>query len=284
MNITKKLILGDCLQIMKKMEDESVDLIYLDPPFFTNKDYEIIWGDEEEKASFEDRWSGGRIHYITWLKDRVEEMHRILKDTGSIYLHCDWHANAYIRVHILDNLFGKNNFRNEIIWCYNGPSNVKKNFPQKHDTIYRYSKSNDYTFNKNAILRPYDLATLKRRQYAETKQKGIKFKGKEQSEYAKGSVPFDWWNDIFSGGQMSAKERIGYPTQKPEALLERIIKASSNEGDVVLDPFMGGGTTMAVAERLNRNWIGIDQSEQAYKMTELRINKLTTNNEKTNIR
>jgi len=199
------------------------------------------------------------------------EMYRVLKDTGSIYLHCDWHANAYIRVYILDNLFGENNFRNEIIWCYNGPSNVAKNFPQKSDTIFRYSKSNTYTFNKKSILRPYDIATLKRRQYAETKKKGIKFKGKEHTEYEKGSVPFNWWNDIFSGGQMSAKERIGYPTQKPEALLERIIKASSNEGDIILDPFVGGGTTVAVAEKLNRDWIGIDQSVQAVKVTQQRL-------------
>jgi DNA modification methylase len=266
-----QLITGDNLEIMRSMPSESIDLIYLDPPFFSNRNYEVIWGDENEVRSFRDRWSGGMQQYISWLYERVFEMHRLLKPTGSIFLHCDWHADAYIRVQILDRLFGDNNFRNEIIWCYNGPSNVSKAFPQKHDTIFRYSKSNDFVFNKDSILLPYNLATLNRRKYAETKKKGIPFKGKEQAEYEKGKVPFDWWIDIHSGGQMSRKERIGYPTQKPEALLERIIKCASNEGDIVLDPFLGGGTTVAVADKLGRQWIGIDQSTQAIKVTELRI-------------
>lgn len=269
-----QLILGDCLEVMRKMDSESVDLIYLDPPFFSNRNYEVIWGDKGEVRSFEDRWSGGIDHYIAWLKERVAEMHRLLKPTGSIYLHCDWHANSYIRVYILDKLFGQNNFRNEIIWCYNGPSNLKTSFPNKHDTIFRYVKSNDnILFNKDEILIPYSEETLKRRTYAETKKKGIKFKGKDIEEYQKGMVPFDWWNDIPSGGQMSRNERIGYPTQKPEKLLDRIIKASSNEGDTILDPFVGGGTTVVVADKLNRNWIGIDQSVQAIKVSEMRIDK-----------
>ena len=178
-----------------------------------------------------------------------------------------------IRVEILDKIFGSNNFRNEIIWCYNGPANSTKVFPQKHDTIYRYTKGNDFVFNKEDILIPYDEATLKRRSYAETKKKGIPFKGKDVEEYSKGRIPFDWWDGIHSGGQISVNERLGYPTQKPAALLERIINASSNEGDVVLDPFIGGGTTIAVADRLNRKWIGIDQSVKAVKLSELRLNK-----------
>lgn len=268
-----QLILGDCLEVMRKMDSESIDLIYLDPPFFSNRNYEVIWGDKGEVRSFEDRWSGGIDHYISWLKERVSEMHRLLKPTGSIYLHCDYHADAYIRVYILDKIFGMSNFRNEIIWGYNGPSNLKTSFPNKHDTIFRYSKSSVITFNKDEILIPYSEETLKRRTYSETKKKGIKFKGKDLSEYNKGMVPFDWWNDIPSGGQMSVNERIGYPTQKPEKLLERIIKASSNEGDVVLDPFVGGGTTVVVADKLKRNWIGIDQSVQAIKVSEFRLNK-----------
>jgi hypothetical protein len=174
----------------------------------------------------------------------------------------------------LNKLFGANNFRNEIIWCYNGPSNLKTSFPNKHDTIFRYVKSSESNiFNKNSILIPYSEETLKRRTYAETKKKGIKFKGKDIEEYQKGMVPFDWWNDIPSGGQISRNERIGYPTQKPEKLLERIIQASSNEGDTILDPFVGGGTTVAVADKLGRNWIGIDQSVQAIKVSEFRLNK-----------
>jgi len=268
-----KLILGDCLEVMRQMESESIDLIYLDPPFFSNRNYEVIWGDKGEVRSFEDRWAGGIDHYIAWLKERVMEMHRLLKPTGNILLHCDWHSNAYIRVYILDKLFGKNNFRNEIIWCYNGPSNLHTSFPNKHDTIYRYAKSEQaIVFNKNDILIPYSEETLKRRTYSETKKRGIKFKGKDYEEYLKGMVPFDWWNDIPAGGQMSRNERIGYPTQKPEKLLERIIQALSDKGDVVLDPFVGGGTTIVVADRLKRNWIGIDQSVQAIKVSEMRLN------------
>ncbi|MDI9356171.1 MAG: site-specific DNA-methyltransferase, partial [Chitinophagaceae bacterium] len=224
-----KLILGDNLEILRTIETETVNLIYLDPPFFSNRNYEVIWGDNGEVRSFEDRFSGGIDHYIAWLKERVIEMHRILKQTGSLFLHCDWHANAYIKVYILDKVFGDKNFRNEIIWCYNGPSNTSKNFPSKSDTIYRYSKSDNFIFNKESVLIPYDQGTLERRKYAETKKKGIKFQGKPYNEYFNGKVPFNWWIDIPSGGQMSSKERLGYPTQKPEKLLERIITCASNE-------------------------------------------------------
>ena len=123
-----RLILGDNLEIMKTLESESVDLIYLDPPFFSNRNYEIIWGDAGEIRSFKDRWSGGIDHYIAWLKERVELMHRLLKKTGSIFLHCDWHADAYIRVHILDRIFGMRNFRNAIDWCYNVGGKSKNQF------------------------------------------------------------------------------------------------------------------------------------------------------------
>jgi DNA modification methylase len=141
-----KLLLGDNLEILKTIETESIDLIYLDPPFFSNRNYEVIWGDAGEVRSFQDRWAGGIDHYIAWLKERVAEMHRILKPTGSIFLHCDWHANAYIRVDILDRIFGMDNFRNEIIW--KRAETVKGNFGQgkksldyNTDTIFYYSKS-----------------------------------------------------------------------------------------------------------------------------------------------
>ncbi|MDR1810153.1 MAG: site-specific DNA-methyltransferase, partial [Prevotella sp.] len=128
---TNKLILGDCLSVLQSIPDKSVDLVYLDPPFFSNRTFEIIWGDDGEKRSFEDRFAGGIDHYISWLKIRVRQMHRVLKDTGNIFLHCDWHASHYIKSQILDDklLFGNNNFRNEIIWCYSGPANVKNRFP-----------------------------------------------------------------------------------------------------------------------------------------------------------
>jgi hypothetical protein len=149
-----------------------------------------------------------------------------------------------------------------------------KAFPQKHDLIFRYSKTNKFLFSKDEILIPYSEATLKRRTYAETQKKGIQFKGKNHNEYLKGRIPFDWWDDIPAGGQISRKELIGYPTQKPEALMERIIKCASNKGDTILDPFVGGGTTVTVAEKLGRKWIGIDQSVQAVKVSELRLDKM----------
>ncbi len=146
-----KLILGDCLEVLQKLEPESIDLIYIDPPFFSNKTYEIVWGDKGEMRSFEDRFSGGIDHYISWLADRVRAMYKLLKPTGSIFLHCDWHANAYIRVIILDKIFGANNLRSEITWqrqtAKKGSQFEKKSFGHSSDTIFWYSKSNQYTFH-----------------------------------------------------------------------------------------------------------------------------------------
>jgi len=271
-----RLILGDNLEIMKTLESDSVDLIYLDPPFFSNRNYEVIWGDEGEIRSFKDRWSGGIDHYIMWLKERVIEMHRVLKRTGSIFLHCDWHAQAYIRVGILDKIFGINNYVNEIVWCYTAPANVKNRFPKKHDTIYFYSKSKSYHFSTDGIKIPYNQSTIDRTSHSVGKVH-FKYKGDAEERHKNrldvdGKVPEDWWTDI-SRVQGNAAERIGYPTQKPEALLERIIKCASNEGDIILDPFMGGGTTIAVANKLKRQWIGIDQSVMAVKVTEQRLHK-----------
>jgi DNA modification methylase len=272
---------------MKTMEDETVDLIYLDPPFFSNRNYEVIWGDEGEVRSFQDRWAGGIDHYIAWLKERVVEMHRVLKPTGSIFLHCDWHANAEIKVDILNKLFGRNNFRNEIIWHYGSRlmhNNKKLNC--KHDTIFFYVKS-----EKTIITTPSEIWT--KEEFIKTKRQAVhkdddgreyiwqdagKGKSKAYKRYldevlTKGKAVDDvWFYPILTS---SDKERIGYPTQKPMALLERIITLASNEGDLVLDPFMGGGTTIAVADKLHRKWIGIDQSVQAVKVTELRLHRQT---------
>ena len=254
-----QLILGDNLEILKSLSSESIDLIYLDPPFFSNKNYEIIWGDKGEIRSFEDRWAGGIDHYISWLKERVAEMHRLLKPTGSIYLHCDHHANAYIRVYILDKLFGNNNFRNEIVWYYGGGGTSKKQWSRKHDMIFFYTKSNNWIFNTDIVRERYKW------------DRGQKRADGSKRDLKKGKLPDDIFH--FHGVMPWAKERIGYPTQKPEKLIERIIKASSNENDVVLDPFLGGGTTVAVADKLNRQWIGIDQSVQAIKVSEMRLHK-----------
>jgi len=310
------------LEIMKLLEEESVDLIYLDPPFFSNKNYEVVWGDDDEVRSFKDRWAGGMEHYIGWLKERVVEMHRILKPTGSIFLHCDWHADAYIRVDILDKVFGMGNFRNEIIWKRtNAKSNATKSFAVLVDTIFFYSKSDK--FKLNLIRGDYSQEQMLR--YKQQDGKGVyrcddltapgkgrqfiwrgvhpgnnrswRFSEEAMEElitqdlivYQKdgrprkdglkkylseteGALIGNLWDDIDRVANTSA-ERIGYPTQKPKALLDRIIKCASDEGDIVLDPFVGGGTTCAVAHRLNRIFIGIDQSYIAVKVTEQRLNK-----------
>ncbi len=315
MNNINQLILGDNLEILKNMPADSVDLIYLDPPFFSNRNYEIIWGDKGEVRSFEDRFSGGIDHYIGWLKERVIEMHRILKPTGSIFLHCDWHADAYIRVHILDRVFGQNCFISNITWKRTTAKSNSKSIANNTDTIFFYSKTNQqYTYNqiylalkeemvkshyssKDENGRFYTMDNLKApgkgytydwngvignwRCPIETMQEyeknnRIKYTKNGVARYvryldeSKGTVIDNFWQDIFPVNSQ-AKERIGYPTQKPEKLLERIIKMASNEGDIVLDPFVGGGTTVAVADILGRNWIGIDQSVAAVKVTEMRM-------------
>ena len=317
-----QLILGDNLEVLRKIDSESIDLIYLDPPFFSNRNYEVIWGDTGEVRSFQDRFSGGIDHYIAWLKERIEEMHRILKPTGSIFLHCDWHANAEIKVFILNKLFGTNNFRREIIWQrHNAHNDAKKKLAVLTDTIWYYSKSDIFTYNP--VYGKYDEKYLETA-YNKEDEKGrfrlgdlsnpskvnknglYTYKGysppqngwrcsletmeewdkqgliwfpqdingrlafKRYLDKTKGSLIGNNWTDI-NNVQSQSKERIGYPTQKPEKLLQRIIEMASNEGDTILDPFIGGGTTVAVADKLQRKWIGIDQSVQAVKVTELRL-------------
>ena len=335
-----QLLLGDNLEILRSIDSETVDLIYLDPPFFSNRTYEVIWGDKGEVRSFEDRFSGGIDHYIAWLKDRVQEMHRVLKPTGSIFLHCDWHANAHIRVNILDKIFGISGFRAEVIWQRtNAHNDAKKKLGVITDTIWYYSKSDNFVYNpvygrldekyvqenyrfedeqgkyrlgdltapnirygesgmewhsynptvagrswavpnvivealvgkekcaEMGVLAKLDL--LHENNYLVFSKNGIP-SVKRYLDNSKGNIVANFWGDL-PNIQSQAKERIGYPTQKPQSLLERIIKMASNEGDVVLDPFVGGGTTVAVADKLHRRWIGIDQSVQAVKVTELRL-------------
>jgi DNA modification methylase len=328
-----RLILGDNLEILKSIENDNIDLIYLDPPFFSNRNYEVIWGDSGEIRSFQDRWSGGISHYIDWLKERVVEMHRILKPTGSIFLHCDWHANAYIRVHILDRLFGEENFKGEIIWQrHNSHNDAKKKLAVLKDTIWYYTKTKKSIYNPiyGELSEKYidewykhddgdgkgkyqlgDMASPNPRPNMMYEWQGFSFpvkgwryeKDTMQKLHEEGKIFYpkddngnydfskrprikrylseqsgqllgDIWTDILNV-QSQSSERIGYPTQKPEALLERIISMASNEGDIILDPFVGGGTTIAVADRLNRQWMGIDQSPMAVKVTEFRLQKQT---------
>jgi hypothetical protein len=202
-------------------------------------------------------------------------MYRVLKPTGSIFLHCDWHASHYIKTEILDRLFGMNNFRNEIVWCYLGPGSPGvKQFLKKHDTVFWYSKGNTWTFNLDEVRLPHSEKT---KDNFKSGLSGSGFEGAPREINEKGKVPEDWWTGIAIAARYpkGSPNNIGYPTQKPMALLERIIKCASNEGDIVLDPFMGGGTSIAVADKLNRCWIGIDQSVQAVKVTELRLQQQT---------
>lgn len=273
-NWKNKLILGDNLDILKTLKDESIDLIYIDPPFFSNKNYEVVFGDEAEIRSFEDRWEGGINVYVEWMKERVKELHRVLKPTGSFYLHCDWHASHHLRV-MLDEIFGKDNFQNEIIWAYRTGGATQRRWSRKHDNIYFYTKTDNYTFNpqKEKSYMGADYNTGNKKVVLYDDNDGL---GKYTIVNAK-----DWWE--ISMMATSSKERLGYPTQKPEPLLEKIIKASSNEEDVILDAFCGCGTSLAVAQKLNRHWIGIDISPTAIKLVEKRLNKLDARKDETYI-
>ncbi len=268
------LICGDNLSALDDLVKKNikVDLIYLDPPFFSNKHYEVVWGDEAEVRSFKDRWAGGINVYIEWMKERVVKMYDVLKDTGSFYLHCDWHAGHYLKV-MLDEVFGYHNFRNEIVWCYKRWPSKQNNFQSMHDVILRYSKSDAVVWNQ--LFDDFTEQTKKRikggKKIEHYEGESGKILIRATEEMSPGVAMCDYWNIPMIAGQ--AKERLGYPTQKPEALLERIIKASSNKGDSVLDPFCGCGTTVAVAQRLGRRWIGIDISPTATKLIENRLIK-----------
>ena len=290
----RTLYLGDNLLFLRAMASGSVDLIATDPPFNTGREQEGF-----SDKSFPDKWEWQKHVRREWLEEinkveglsdyifyvkrkdpsaaaylcfmavRLMEMHRVLKDTGSIYIHCDKNASHHLRV-VMDVIFGKENFRNEIVWCYTGPSNVRHHFPHKHDNILFYAKSTGSIFNKEDIRIPY------KRKLSRTAGGGIFKNGHDNSRLrelaAIGKIPESFWIDIHPVRQH--KEITGYPTQKPIDLFERMIKASSNEGDLVLDPFFGSGTTLIAAEKLGRRWIGMDESEDACKTAQKRFESL----------
>jgi DNA modification methylase len=242
-----RLFLGDNLHVMRQLPTESIDLIYIDPPFFSGKQYKVIFGDQNELRSFSDIWGGGMPSYLIWLNARLYEMKRLLKKTGSIYVHCDWHASHYIKVE-MDKLFGRECFLNDVAWLYGLGGSSNRYWPRKHDSLLWYSRvANGHYFEADKI--PATSA----RMAGQLKK-----------------AP-DFW-DIPTINNM-AKERIGYPTQKPEALLERIIGSSAPKGAVVADFFVGGGTTAAVAQRLGRRWIACDQSRVAVTITADRLTR-----------
>lgn len=358
---TGVLYCDDNLSQLAQLPSESVDLIYLDPPFFSNRTYEVIWGDEAEVRSFEDRWAGGMQVYIDWMRDRIVELHRILRKTGSLYLHCDPHASHYIKI-MLDTVFGMENFRNEIVWRRTGAHGKTRRFAPIHDVIFYYTKSHNYVWN--TIRRPYMRGHVEEHFHKDERGwrtnyygnvltgsgrrgglSGKPWRGLDPSAKGRhwaipkalleeidedlsqlnqhqkldrlfelGLIKIDrnkywpiyqhyiqptdgtpapdlWAYQPYTEGTVFGtdegidadvrwlptrdKERLGYPTQKPEALLRRIIQASSNRGDVVLDPFCGCGTTVAVAEQTGRGWIGIDISPTAVNIMNTRILKAT---------
>lgn len=283
-----KLFWGDNLQVLSHLLKDyrsKVDLIYIDPPFDSKADYvrqiklrgEKISGTQQsliEEKQYSDIWE--KDEYLQFMYERLLLMRELLKDEGSIYLHCDWHKGAYLRL-IMDEVFGEDNFQREIIWGFeniSGFKSIANNWIRAHDTILFYTKGKKPTFNKQYI--PYSEDYLKN--FDKTDEHGKKYWqwSKTERRYlneTKGGIPVgDVW-DIKYENNMSAN-RTNYPTQKPEELLERIIKGSSNEGDVILDCFSGSGTTLAVAQKLGRKWIGCDINLGAIQTATKRINQI----------
>ena len=297
----KTIFTGDNLPIMRGMNSESVDLIYLDPPFNSKANYAAPIGSEAAGAEFKDTWtlkdvdaawldlieakhpalnrvihaamSNSDKSYLIYMAVRLLEMHRILKDTGSIYLHCDPTMSHYLKL-VMDTIFGKQHFQNEIIWCYERGSRRKSQFGRKHDVILFYSKTKNYVFDSDAVR----VERRKTHMKVETDLEGRTWQVKKDAKSGKvyryptdvGVLCPDWWIGIQQLNR-NEKERLGYPTQKPLALLDRIIKASSNEGNVVFDPFCGCATTLVAADRLQREWLGIDISAKAAELVVERI-------------
>lgn len=266
---TSVIYCGDNLQMLKEIPDESVDLIYIDPPFNSNRNYETFWHDTGEKRAFEDRF-GDAQHYIEYMRPRILEMYRVLKKTGSFYYHCDWHASHYVKI-MLDQIFNFNNFQNEIIWRYRRWPAKQKAFQRMHDTIFFYTKDRGNTHTFNQLYEDLAKSTLEafggKKQIADFSS-GHRKPGVLQEE-SKGALMSDVW-EIGIIAPIS-KERLGYPTQKPLTLLERIIEASSNKDDVVLDAFCGCGTTLVAAQKLGRKWVGIDISPTACRVMSQRL-------------
>lgn len=306
---TNVIYCGDNLQTLKEIPDNSVDLIYIDPPFNSNRNYEVFWGDIQEKRAFEDRFGDAQT-YIAWMRPRILELYRVLKPTGTFYYHCDWHASHYVKV-MLDQIFNFNNFQGDIIWNYRlySQAAVKgKRFEATHDTILHYTKSQDYTFNPVYIDVEIPIEEAKscgfmvdKKGWFKTAPTGLGKGGYSQETIEKMDkenliywtknklprkkyyVPTDGkfildkhiignvWSDIPDMMHINKTEKLGYPTQKPAALLQRIIETSSNKDDIILDAFCGCGTTLVAAQKLRRKWIGIDVSPTACRVMAQRL-------------
>lgn len=273
MSNTNVILQGDCLAVMRSIKHDSIDLIYLDPPFFTEKTHKLKNRERTVEFSFDDIWGSNRA-YADFLFERIAIMKPLLKETGSIFVHCDKSGEHIVRA-ILDNIFGADNFQSEIIWTYKRWSNAKKGLLPSHQNIYFYSKSTDFTFNPEYT--DYSESTnvdqILQKRTRDNHNKVVykrKDDGSIQHADKKRGVPLgDVWDIPYLNPK--AKERVGYPTQKPLLLLERIINIASNENDTVLDPFCGSGTTCVAAQLLQRKFIGIDQSDDAVQLTKSRL-------------
>ena len=274
MEVPEGLIQGDSLEVLTQLPASCVDLIYVDPPFGTGQIrrlQSIRTGiGERTRKGFGDRTYRYAVtsdheyrddmpldEYLVFLERRLSEAHRVLKESGSIYLHLDFHAAHYARV-MLDSIFGPDRFLNEIIWAYDYGGRPRDRWPRKHDNILWYAKSSSWVFNLDDIDRlPYMAPGLV---------------GPEKA--ARGKLPTDvWWMTIVP---TNSRERTGYPTQKPERLLERIIRASSNPGDLVMDFFAGSGTTGVIAKRLGRRFLLVDTSMEAIRIARERLAGVST--------
>lgn len=291
-----KLILSSLKNgpIRKQIEAEGgLKLIYIDPPFDVGADFsmDIKIGDEEftkkpsviEEIAYRDTWGKGSDSFIAMIYERLKLMHNLLAEDGSIYVHCDWRVNSYMRL-VLDEVFGENNFRNEIIWKkYAGVKNqASKKLTTQTDSIFWYSKSDNFIFNpqfrpmsEEYIRQEYKYTDKNGRRYAKLRGRGYQNTGGEHKikylDENSGSPITTLWDEEGLQLNTSSAERIDYPTQKPQKLLERIIKASSNKGDLIADFFCGSGTTMAVAEKLGRKWIGTDLGRFSIHTTRKRM-------------
>ena len=290
----RMLFHGDNLGFLRGMNSGTINLIATDPPFNKNRDFHSTPDKLGSNVGFPDRWRWDEdIHddwliaiqrdepevwavittaktvwgddmgaFLCWLGVRLLECHRVLTDDGSLYLHIDHTAHAWVKC-LLDAIFGRRQFRNEIVWCYTGPSNSVKQFQRKHDTLLFYAKSDASPFYRDAVRVPYKMIGIDRNDteiFTESNEERI------EELLRIGKVPTDWWADPHLTNISAWKrERRGYPTQKPLALYERIIKASSKDDDMVLDPFCGCATTPVAAERLGRQWVGMDIWDKAHQ-------------------
>ncbi len=270
----ERVLQGDCLNVLSDLKSESINLIYLDPPFFTNTVQRLKTKDGTKEFSYRDIWKSNK-EYADFLYSRLQELKRTLKNDGSIFVHCDKNSTHIVKT-LLDDIFGLKQFQSEIIWYYKRWSNSRKGLLPSHQTIYFYSKTKDFKFK--TIYTDYSETTnidqILQKRVRDKNGKTVYAKdenGRTINSDIKKGVPL---NDVWEIPYLNpkAKERVGYPTQKPILLLERIIEIASNEGDTILDPFCGSGTTLVAGKLNNRNVIGIDISQDAIELTKSRLN------------